>query len=197
MRSTTLLTASLACTLWMGLGACESIANLDDVRITQGGAGGGGDAEIDSEIDSADVGQPDVADGADAFDALDVPDADASDAPIGDGGDGGPYSFPPTCVKPGSVMIQCDPMTNAGCGTGTACDMAQNSGQYGFVCFPNGTVDEGQPCNGVSGPWCKATLHCGTGTCGKFCCTSADCGGTTPQCGMYDPAKVGTFGWCQ
>lgn len=175
-RALTVLLSALA-GAW--LGGCESIANLDDVRITDPPPGDAGSDAADASADAHDAQTEDVGE----------PDApDASDAP---------YSFPPSCVKPGSVAMQCNPMTNEGCGADTACDMASGTSGYGFVCFPTGTVDEGEPCNGVSGPWCKPTLHCGTTTCTKFCCTHADCGGSTPSCGMYDPFKVGTFGWCQ
>lgn len=157
--------------------ACESLSNLDDVAMAPAAGGASSDAA------------PDHLEDAPPADAGD--DQHAGDAEPADSGS----AFPATCIKPGSVMIQCDPMTNAGCAEGTACDLAKNEQGYGLVCFPTGTVDEGGACNGVSGPWCKPTLHCGTNTCVKFCCTSAECPGGS--CGMYDPATVGTFGWCQ
>lgn len=209
MRLTRPLIILLASCAWLGLWGCEAVANLDDVKMAeQGGSAGFAGSELEAgNADAPSDGQAaDASAAADAADAADEPDVavgqetgdanDAPDAPAVDAEDAGPLSFPATCVKPGSVGIQCNPMTNAGCSPGTACDMAANGGQYGFVCFPDGTVAEGDPCNGVSGPWCNATLHCGTTKCSKFCCTSDDCGGSTPQCGMYDPGKVGTFGWC-
>ncbi|GMV19001.1 MAG: hypothetical protein HS104_29895 [Polyangiaceae bacterium] len=162
---------------------CESVANLDEVNMASGGqAGVAGDAgsELDGDIEASTGGQ-------DSGQA-DSPTSDALEDALG------PLEFPPSCVKYGSVTIGCNPMTNEGCGADTACDMAANGSSYGFVCFPTGTVEEGQPCNGVSGPWCKPTLHCGTAKCVRFCCTSADCPGSA--CSMYDPIKVGTFGWC-
>lgn len=158
--------------------ACESVSNLDDVEMAPGQGGSTADAGHDQ------TGE----DGANGDAAADGPTTDAEDPDSA-------TPLPASCVKPGSVMIQCDPMTNDGCTEGTTCDMAKNDQGYGFVCFPTGTVEEGGACNGVSGPWCKPTLHCGTDKCVKFCCTAAECPGSS--CGMYDPAKVGTFGWCQ
>lgn len=199
MRTINASIIMLACI--SGLLGCESVADLDGVKMAgpeQGDSGDGDASGQDGQVDA-----PDALDATEAADDSEVPDAaqgpdvvDAADAPTSDAEDASSSPFPPTCVKPGSVTMQCNPMTNAGCGAGTACDMAQNNGEYAFVCFPDGTVDEGNACNGVSGPWCKSTLHCGTTTCTKFCCTSAECGGSTPQCGMFDPGKVGTFGWC-
>ncbi len=185
---------------------CESVADLDEVKMA--------DAEVDAVTSEAgSEGAADAPhdasaqDASDEVDGMKVPDAgDAGEVGVDAASDASPDAAPDveadagwfssTCVAPGSVMVQCNPMTNEGCGAGKACDMAENAGEYGFVCFPDGTVDEGASCNGVSGPYCKATLHCGTTTCTKFCCTSADCEAPTPQCGMYDPGKVGTFGWC-
>jgi len=161
--------------------ACESVANLDEVNIASGGQGGTTQDAAPETADATNDGDANATDASDGKSDVEYPDSG--------------YSFPASCVKPGSVLTQCDPRTNAGCGADTACDMAQKDAEYAFVCFPTGAVDEGQPCNGVSGPWCKATLHCGTDKCVKFCCTSADCPGSS--CSMYDPIKVGTFGWCK
>jgi hypothetical protein len=180
------------------LGACQALSDLDDIEmadpasVTDGGAGADGhetesdvvEADGDAMVD-LDIGVPD----ADAFEQIDV---------LSDGGEG--WAFQESCVKPGAVQMQCDPRTNEGCGPGLACDVAKNgNGHYGFVCFGDGVAQEGEPCNGDKGPWCKAGLHCEpvAGKCTKFCCTPADCDESAPACGILDPFAIGTFGWCE
>jgi hypothetical protein len=175
---------------------CEAVSELDEVAMARR------DAAREARADRADVDDLDALRSTDvAADAV-LPPADATVRPADsavDAGlvaDAGPFGFPESCVRPDAVVVQCDPRTNTGCPPGMACDLAENAGQVGFVCFPEGAVPAGGACDGVAGPYCRPTLHCGPGTCTRFCCTSADCAAPTPECGLYDPIRVGTFGWC-
>lgn len=199
MKTAPALFRLLAAASALASNACEAVSDLDAVRIAPS------DAALDDAGPVADAAGPDATGQGPPPDATNLrpdagsPPADAgstADAAAPDAPDASPFSFPPTCVKPGAVLVQCDPRTNAGCAEGTACDMGQNAGEYAFACFPAGEVGAGGACDGVSGPYCQATLHCGPDLCTRFCCTSADCAPPTPQCGMYDPGRVGTFGWC-
>jgi len=106
-------------------------------------------------------------------------------------------ALPAGCVPPDQT-VACTPITNAGCGAGEACD---DDDLGGFKCYqPPNEVAEGGDCNVVEGPSCKAGLMCAgataddpDGTCARFCCSSAECGGKT--CQPIDP-KRGSLGYC-
>jgi hypothetical protein len=87
--------------------------------------------------------------------------------------------------------IQCNPVTNAGCSAGEACDVSRDSNQslIGFICYPgpnpegicaicpNGSNDAGE---------CAAGGTCllsdpAIAQCARYCCTDADCGEGTCQ----------------
>jgi MYXO-CTERM domain-containing protein len=107
----------------------------------------------------------------------------AADCGGGSRGSGGSGNSP-TCNVPSSPPSQgacaaqfpCNPVTNAGCPTGYACDLAQG----GFACYepPNNAALCGN-CNNQGGPFCQGGLTCAGTQCAKFCCDSADCGGAT------------------
>lgn len=142
---------------------------------TIGACGGAADA-------GADASPPDGA----------APDSGGSDSGGGDAG----FGLDPSCVKPGSVVVQCNPVTNAGCQAGMACDLASNGTSTGFVCFPEGTQLEGQACNNATGPWCKPTMNCDDDNlCHELCCSDSDCTGTK-TCKAISPTVVGTLGLC-
>lgn len=75
------------------------------------------------------------------------------------------------CVKVGGATVACNPVTNAGCSAGAACDF----GEMKFQCFEDENV---QPICGACGPgsYCKAGMVCFKSTCTKYCCEHADCG---------------------
>jgi hypothetical protein len=103
-----------------------------------------------------DAGDPDatVPDAADP-DAT-VPDA-APDAPVVPDAGGGDGGLPAGCVT--GATPPCNPLTNAGCnsGTGEACDLGQN----GLQCFPApNDVQPGGDCDNGAGPYCIAGYHC-------------------------------------
>src|SRR5690606_12633647 len=75
----------------------------------------------------------------------------------------------------GGGAYQCNPVTNAGCADGAACDLAADGN---FVCFgpPNEQADC-EPCDNGQGPFCMGTMSCngGDGICRKYCCDDGDC----------------------
>ncbi|MBI5536312.1 MAG: hypothetical protein HY898_26555 [Deltaproteobacteria bacterium] len=123
----------------------------------------------------------------------------------GSGGTGG-YALPTSCVHEGVLNYQeCNPLTNAGCGAGEACDLgSKTSSDVGFLCFPDDVGTDGASCDNVNGPWCKAKLHCdnqdgtaGAGFCRRMCCVASDCSGTGKSCAPMDATNIGTFGFCK
>lgn len=85
--------------------------------------------------------------------------------------------------------VTCNPVTNAGCSDGDACETeADTSGQslFGFVCYPGpNTVADCGSCDptGQNPPYCAPGSICfpidqaGTmGQCAHYCCSDADCG---------------------
>lgn len=96
------------------------------------------------------------------------------------------------CAKACATLDVCNPVTNAGCLGGTACDLSDTEPPYFFTCYPppfNAQLCE--PCNddSASGPYCDVALTCDfkTKTCAHFCCSDADCG--TGRCEI-DPQKA-------
>lgn len=80
--------------------------------------------------------------------------------------------------------VECNPVTNAGCTGGAACDINTNSSLtvIGFACYPPpATATICDPCSDHSGPFCGPNLTCLSlrkeAVCASYCCTNADCGG--------------------
>ncbi|GMV15696.1 MAG: hypothetical protein AMXMBFR56_39200 [Polyangiaceae bacterium] len=162
-------------------GACgNACANSPCIKGACLADAGAGDAAADAGGDAS------PSDGA-------APDSGSSDSGGADAG----FGLDPSCVKPGSVVVQCNPVTTVGCQAGAACDLAYNGTSAGFVCFPEGPKLEGQSCNNATGPWCKPTMNCDDDNlCHKMCCSDADCTGTFKTCKATNPTVVGTFGLC-
>jgi hypothetical protein len=110
---------------------------------------------------------------------------------------GPPTPLPVGCYNRGTAA--CNPLTNGGCASDTACDYGQDTaGGMALGCYGgDNSGATGSACNNTSGPWCTATHHCGGSpeTCAKFCCANSDCpnGG---QCTPFDSAGTGTLGTC-
>jgi hypothetical protein len=69
--------------------------------------------------------------------------------------DGGALGLPAGCVI---ATPPCNPVTNAPCTTGQACDLAQGNV---FQCFdPPNDVQPGGDCDNSSGPFCIGGYHC-------------------------------------
>ncbi|XYH92794.1 hypothetical protein ACMHYB_33615 [Sorangium sp. So ce1128] len=73
---------------------------------------------------------------------------------------------------------QCDPRDPASCPAGEACDIGED-GQ--LSCFPPpNDVPIGGSCSIANGPYCVPGSRCGPDDrCQKWCCSDADCGGTS------------------
>jgi hypothetical protein len=121
-------------------------------------------------------------------------------------------TVPATSVSGGSCVtvvaandagtgVQCNPVTNAGCAAGSACDTSQdmNGNTVGFICYPPPppiTVAVCGMCDDVNTA-CVPGATC-FGTCAKYCCTDADCGEGTCSTGggmAFAPAAP-TLGIC-
>ena len=116
-------------------------------------------------------------------------------------GGGSSVTLPSGCV-PAGLQTNCNPVTNQGCASGEACDLASQQGGGSMLkCFgPPNTQKLGQACsNGDNGPFCEGTMRCddevdgGGGKCKKYCCAKSDCGGGT--CTPFE-ASAGTLGTC-
>ena len=112
------------------------------------------------------------------------------------GGGAGPTSLPPGCFNGASV--ECNPLTNAGCSGGAACDVGidENQAKH-LICYPPpNPAPLGGACNAKDGPFCVPGSVCtgSPGTCVPFCCSNADCAAGT-ACAPIDPA-IGTLGGC-
>lgn len=101
----------------------------------------------------------------------------------------------------GALSVVCNPVTNAGCTNGDACDTSADSGGnlIGFACYmgPN-TVADCASCDPTyaaspfcaPGSTCQPTNSAGTtGQCAHYCCTDADCG-TDGTCAMTDSSNA-------
>ncbi len=85
--------------------------------------------------------------------------------------------------------LPCNPVTNAGCNSGKACDVHFDmvSGKYlGFGCFPPGVGDGVKPCDACEphqNKYCAVGMTCDSlffpkvGKCTHYCCNNLDCGG--------------------
>ncbi len=83
----------------------------------------------------------------------------------------------------GTFVAHCNPVTNAPCATGEACD-ASNMGT--FECFP--PPNDGKlcgACDNSKGPFCGGGLGCAQKKCAKYCCDDGDCG-TGGKCTKSD-----------
>jgi hypothetical protein len=112
------------------------------------------------------------------------------------GSGGGVPSLPPGCWN--GPPPECNPLSNAGCSAGAACDVGVDSSQQSkLVCFPPpNPAGLGQPCDTSAGPYCVGGAVCtgAPGTCIPFCCSSADCG-SNEVCTPLDPG-LGNLGGC-
>ncbi|MBI3200627.1 MAG: hypothetical protein HYZ29_03720 [Myxococcales bacterium] len=111
----------------------------------------------------------------------------------GSGGGTGAVTMPASCVKPGTLVTNCNPVTNEGCtGTGEACDL---SDKQSFECFdPPNDVPVGGACDLSKGPYCLPKHKCQDKICRQYCCTNADCTGGGTCKAMS--SQVGTLGYC-
>ena len=96
-------------------------------------------------------------------------------------------------VTGGGVVYvpHCNPVTNAGCEPGYACDSSIKST---FMCYepPNDGALCGA-CDVNEGPWCTGGLTCTDDKeCVKFCCDDGDCG--TGTCSKVDSEGGVRFG---
>lgn len=58
---------------------------------------------------------------------------------------------------------QCNPLTNAGCAAGDACDFGEGDSEFEPVlgCFGgDNTQGPGESCDNALGPWCVPGFHC-------------------------------------
>jgi len=127
-----------------------------------------------------------------------------------DAGDEGGTADAGDAGDAGLSHIHCNPVTNAGCKSGSACDYStDDSGNViGFRCYlaPNAASLCGS-CDTVS---CSAETTCfyfdpaqTMTACARYCCTDADCGsgtcqfddGATPPTLLFAPAAP-TLGVC-
>jgi hypothetical protein len=79
------------------------------------------------------------------------------------------------CVQLGGT-IACNPVTNAGCVAGDACD---TDGAGGFVCYPPPNTEAlCDACGPNAAGYCQGGMACYsvTDTCARFCCNDGDCG---------------------
>ncbi|MEP7125692.1 MAG: hypothetical protein ABJE95_32480 [Byssovorax sp.] len=77
---------------------------------------------------------------------------------------------------PITAMVACNPITNAPCTAGQACDVA---GTGAFKCYdppPANTAAVCAKCDLAGGTACAGGETCDNGICVKYCCTDADCG---------------------
>ncbi len=75
------------------------------------------------------------------------------------------------CVTLGGA-ITCNPVTNAPCGVGSACD----SSNMGFACYPTGNTRALCQTCGQANAYCQPGLTCAQNECERYCCSDADCG---------------------
>jgi hypothetical protein len=97
------------------------------------------------------------------------------------------------CCPPTGDEHRCNPFTNAGCDEHETCDLGDG---FAFECFPQpAAVEEHCACNPALGPWCALGTTCMTderfesGTCQRYCCSEADCGGA--GCTLFEGMPIG------
>jgi hypothetical protein len=121
---------------------------------------------------------------------------EAAGAGTSSGGSSGSSALPAGCFQGASA--ECNPLTNAGCSAGEACDAGIDESQaVHLVCYPPPNPQAiGDTCNAQSGPYCAPGGVCtgSPGICVPFCCDDSDCSSGT-SCAPIDPA-IGTLGGC-
>lgn len=107
-------------------------------------------------------------------------------------GGGSAGELPASCFV---GAASCNPLSNAPCGQGEACDLGvDGTGTPALSCFPPpNTQILGQACDPQSGPFCAGSMTCFNGTCAPYCCSNSDCRGV--PCTPFD-ASLGTLGAC-
>jgi hypothetical protein len=105
-----------------------------------------------------------------------------------------------SCVTTGTSAVSCNPVTNAGCSAGQACDITADSSEdiTGFTCFdgPNDAL-LCEPCGVTGGASCAGGLSCANVNatwlaCAHYCCSDADCG--SGHCQTTDTDGRSLFG---
>ena len=93
----------------------------------------------------------------------------------------------------------CNPVTNAPCAAGQACDITSASGSInGFACYPGANAAKiCALCDDTNGPFCAGGLSCAAASadlsgCARYCCTDADCG--SGRCSKVDASGNALFG---
>lgn len=158
------------------------------ILATMACGGGGGAAVPDAgDVDAAetDAAVPDAA----------IPDAEVPDAGI-------PDAQVPDAEPDSGVIVDCNPVSQAGCGVDEKCTWVRVTPDFGHVdCVPDGTVATGGAC--VMGPDGETTGYddclggnlCIGGTCQQICSTSPDSCPSTSTCklyaGLFDVSTVG------
>jgi hypothetical protein len=165
--------------------------------------GGKGNPDASTEGGPADSGKDSAKDTGSGMDAAN------NDA--GNDGGGGP-TVDPICTAPttapsngscialmgdgGAGTVSCNPITNAPCNTGEACDLDTGGGYRCFAPPPANTATLCQTCDITNGPACVGTMHCITALtnaaeCARFCCTDPDCGSGHCDKTTYNTTPVG------
>lgn len=128
------------------LGTCVAGSGTGGSGGTDSGTGGSAGASGASGAAGSDAG---------ATDAGPAPEAGSGGS--GTGGAAGAHGVPTGCIL-APTTVNCNPVTNAPCTTGQACDL---SNQNAFQCFdPPNTQQAGQSCNNSSGPFCVGGYAC-------------------------------------
>lgn len=140
-------------------GANETCTALNAQMGTLGtcvaGSGTGGSGGTDSGTGGSAGAAGAAGSDAGATDAGPAPEAGSGGS--GTGGGTGAHGVPTGCIL-APTTVNCNPVTNAPCTTGQACDL---SNQNAFQCFdPPNTQQAGQNCNNSSGPFCVGGYAC-------------------------------------
>jgi hypothetical protein len=102
-----------------------------------------------------------------------------------------------------AIDVVCNPVTNANCSTGEACEPTVNGGLTGFACSPG--MNKAALCascdlTGQTPPFCEPDSICvaasaeatNLGQCAHYCCSNADCG-TSGVCSLTNSSGVPLF----
>jgi hypothetical protein len=92
------------------------------------------------------------------------------------------------------VPPSCNPVTNAGCMPGSACDLsADPNGQTTFACYAPPPANTAAICGACDDKTtaCLGGSTCFDGQCAKYCCDDGDCGG-----GVCSPTNAFGVGIC-
>ncbi len=85
----------------------------------------------------------------------------AAGAPGNSGTPGSPGELSSSCWS--DPDLECNPLTNAGCETGDACDVIDDDPEFPLVvgCAGGDTIQgPGETCDASWGPWCVPGYHC-------------------------------------